>query len=128
MNLLLDLHTFLWIESAPERLSEKALAACNEESAKMLLSVASVWEMVIKVHLGKLRLSRSIEEMIHRQQAENGLRVLSIELEHVLALRNLPFRHRDPFDRLLVAQASVEGCAIVSADRVLRDYPVEVIW
>jgi len=128
MRLLLDLHIFLWIESAPEKLSEKALAACNDRSAELLLSVASVWEMVIKVHLGKLRLLRSIEEMIRRQEEENDLRVLPIELTHVLALRNLPALHRDPFDRLLVSQASVERCAIVSADRALFDYPVEVIW
>jgi PIN domain nuclease of toxin-antitoxin system len=128
MNLLLDTHTFLWWESQPEKLSSKAFALCDDAKNQLVLSVASVWEMQIKVQAGKLRTRRSLEEMIHQEERENGLRVLPIELPHVLALRDLPAYHRDPFDRLLVCQAKVEGFAIVSVDKALSGYPVEILW
>jgi PIN domain nuclease of toxin-antitoxin system len=128
MNLLLDTHTFLWWESQPEKLSARSFALCDDAKNQLVLSVASVWEMQIKVQAGKLRTRRPLEEMIHQEELENGLRILAIELPHVLALRDLPAHHKDPFDRLLVSQARVEGFAIVSADKALSDYPVEVLW
>jgi PIN domain nuclease of toxin-antitoxin system len=128
MNLLLDTHVFLWCELQPERLSAKVQYLFEDEGNQFALSVASVWEMQIKMQAGRLTLERSIEEIIHRQQRENQLRVLPIELPHVLALQDLPPHHKDPFDRLLVCQAKVERLVIVSADKALSDYPVEVLW
>ena len=93
----------------------------------MLLSVASVWEIVIKHALGKLQLQKSLDAIVREQQA-NGIQVLPIWLEHVLAVAGLPAIHSDPFDRLLIAQATVEGARVLSADPVIARYPVPVVW
>ena len=93
MRLLLDTHAFIWWASEPERLSEKALSACVDNSNVLILSVASVWEMQIKSQLGKLTLSLPLSDLIENQQQANRLEVLPIELSHVLALANLPAHH-----------------------------------
>lgn len=128
MKLLLDTHAFIWWDSEPTRLSSTALALCQDPANIVLLSVTSVWEMQIKLRLGKLRLSLPLVEMIERQQQTNGVEVLPILLTHVLALDNLPNYHKDPFDRLLIAQANVEGAALVSHDSAIARYPVELVW
>lgn len=128
MKLLLDTHTFIWWANEPEKLSEKALAACQDNSNTLILSVVSAWEMQIKMQLGKLRTSRSIEELIKTQQQANSLQVMPIELAHVLNLSNLPAQHKDPFDRLLIAQAIVEGATLVGVDPVFSSYGVQVLW
>ena len=128
MKLLLDTHTFIWWANEPEKLSEKALAACQADSNTLLLSVVSVWEMQIKMQLGKLKIGRPIEELMKTQQQANGLQILSIELGHVLSLSNLPSHHKDPFDRLLIAQAGVEGAMLVSVDPAFSSYGVRVLW
>ena len=128
MKLLLDTHAFIWWANEPEKLSEKALAACQDENNTLLLSVVSVWEMQIKMQLGKLKISCPIEELIKRQQQANGLQILSIELAHVLSLSNLRSHHKDPFDRLLIAQAKVEEATLVSVDPVFSSYGVSVLW
>lgn len=89
--------------------------------------MVSVWEMVIKQQLGKLTLARPLHTILAHQQA-NGIRVLPVSLSHVLAVETLPTPHKDPFDRLLVAQANVEGAAILSADPIFAQYPVKVLW
>ena len=94
----------------------------------MLLSVASAWEMQIKLQLGKLKLALPLAEIIESQQRINNIEVLSITLAHVLALQNLPAHHKDPFDRLLIAQANVEGAVLVSNDPILAKYPVKLLW
>ncbi len=91
------------------------------------LSVASVWEMVIKAQLGKLALRLPLAGIVTQQQA-NGLQVLPVTLAHALAVEGLPAIHKDPFDRMLIAQANVEGAELVSADQVVRQYPVRVFW
>ncbi len=128
MKLLLDTHTFIWWDSAPSRLSPRALQLCQDANNELLLSVASVWEMQIKLQLGKLRLERSLPDLVEGQRRVNGMDILPIRLEHVLALEQLPAHHRDPFDRLLLAQACVENLVIVSADPVLARYSVDVVW
>ena len=128
MKLLLDTHTFIWWANEPEKLSEKAVAACQDDTNTLLLSVVSVWEMQIKMQLGKLKVSRPIEGLIKTQQQANGLQVLSIELAHVLSLSSLPSYHKDPFDRLLIAQANVEGATLVSVDPTFSSYGVRVLW
>jgi PIN domain nuclease of toxin-antitoxin system len=106
MKLLLDTHTFIWWDSEPARLSLHALALCQDRQNVLLLSVVSVWEMQIKLQLGKLRLALPLKEIIETQQQTNSIEILPVTLAHVLALENLPAYHKDPFDRLLVAQAA----------------------
>jgi|SRR5579884_2810187 len=127
MKLLLDAHTFIWWDSDPAQLSAPAVAALRDPANEVWLSVVSVWEMVIKVPLGKLTLRLPLADIVSQQQS-NGLRVLQAALAHVLAVEGLPPIHKDPFDRLLIAQANVEGCELVSADPVIRQYPVRVLW
>ena len=97
-------------------------------SNTLWLSVASAWEMQIKIGLGKLRLLRSLAETIASHQTVNGMQILSVQLAHALALEHLPSRHKDPFDRLLIAQANCESWEIVTADPEFKAYPVRVIW
>ena len=127
MKLLLDTHTFLWWNNEPEKLSSHALELCKNSDNTLILSVASIWEMQIKNQLGKLRLNKPLADII-RQEGENGIEILPVEATHIFALDSLPNHHKDPFDRLLVAQALVEGAVLVSADPLVKQYPVEVEW
>jgi PIN domain nuclease of toxin-antitoxin system len=128
MKLLLDTHVFIWWFNEPEKLSPKTSTLLADDNNELLLSVASVWEMQIKVQVGKLKLAIPLSELVESQRQTNGVQVLSVELEHVLALDALPALHKDPFDRLLVAQANVEGALLVSRDPVFSSYPVKLIW
>jgi PIN domain nuclease of toxin-antitoxin system len=128
MKLLLDTNVFIWWFSEPEKLSPKAAAILADVNNDLLLSAASVWEMQIKLQLGKLKFTVSLREIVESQERANGVQVLPIGLEHVLALDVLPAHHKDPFDRLLAAQANVEGAFLVSSDRVFLSYPVKLLW
>ena len=128
MKLLLDTHAFIWWDSEPNRLSPNALALCQDRANELWLSVASVWEVQVKLQLGKLRLSLPLAKLIESQQQTNGLQVLPITLAHVLALEQLPDHHKDPFDRLLIAQANVEGAALISHDPIFAKYAIKVVW
>ncbi len=128
MKLLLDTHAFIWWDSEPARLSPQILALCRDRANTVLLSVASVWEMQIKLQLGKVKLNLPLAEVIENQQRINNIKVLPITLVHVLALQDLSAHHKDPFDRLLIAQANVEEAVLVSGDPILAKYPVELLW
>ncbi len=128
MKLLFDTHAFIWWDSEPSRLSPRVLAVCRDKANLILLSVASVWEMQIKLQLGKLKLDEPLDQLILRQQEVNGVELLPIALDHVLALHTLPSHHRDPFDRLLVAQANIEKAILVTKDPMIARYPVEWIF
>jgi PIN domain nuclease of toxin-antitoxin system len=128
MRLLVDAHVFLWWADAHPRLSASALAACKDPANTLVLSVASAWELQIKQQLGKLSISSSLEQVIAREQRTNQMELLPVLLPHVFALSSLPPHHRDPFDRILVAQAVAENLSIVSADPILARYPAPVIW
>lgn len=128
MRLLLDTHVFLWVVSAPEKLSTAARSACEDRSNRLVLSVASVWEMQIKVQLGKLRLASSLDRLIDTQRRVNDFQILSVELEHVFALSGLAPHHKDPFDRLLIAQADSENLTLVSADGAFSHYGISLLW
>jgi PIN domain nuclease of toxin-antitoxin system len=128
MKLLLDTHTFIWWHSDPAKISPQALRLCRDTANTILLSVATVWEMQIKLLTGKLRLSISLDELVEIQRQVNDLKVLPIFLSHVSALENLPNHHKDPFDRMLIAQARVEGASLVSQDPVFQKYQVRLIW
>ncbi len=128
MKLLLDTHTFIWWSSEPERLSTRVLTLCGDIENSLILSVASVWEMQVKLQLGKLKLHLPLHELIENLQQTNNIQILSIDLKHVLELHNLPTHHNDPFDRLLIAQANVEGAHLVSKDEVFAKYHVKLLW
>ena len=127
MKLLLDTHAFLWLVAGDRRLSPTARRALAEPKAQPLLSLASVWELAIKSSLGRLTLPEPLDTYLAKKLATN-LRLLSVELSHVVAVERLPFHHQDPFDRLLVAQALSERLPIVTRDREIRKYGVEVVW
>jgi PIN domain nuclease of toxin-antitoxin system len=124
MRLLLDTHIFIWWADQPEKLSPAALSALEDEANELLLSVASVWEMQIKIQLGKLKLSLPLKDLIKNQQETNDLTVSPVALTHVLALDALPFHHKDPFDRLLIAQSVEEDLTLITADstKILRTH------
>lgn len=128
MNLLLDTHAFIWWYSEPEKLSKSVLAACQDVTNTLALSVASVWEMQIKAQLGKLQLTKPLSEIIQHQQEQNQLQLLPVTLPIVLALDDLPMHHRDPFDRLLIAQARMDQFVLVSNDSQFKQYPVSLFW
>jgi PIN domain nuclease of toxin-antitoxin system len=127
MRLLLDTRAFIWWDSDPGQLSAPALAALRDPANPVWFSVVSAWEIVIKAQLGKLTLRLPLADIVAQQQA-NGLQVLPVTLPHALAVEGLPSVHKDPFDRLLVAQANVEGAELVSADAIFSHYPVRVLW
>jgi PIN domain nuclease of toxin-antitoxin system len=127
MKLLLDTHIFIWWADQPERLSQAALSALEDEANELVLSVVSVWEMQIKIQLGKLKLSVPLKDLIKNQRETNDLTVLPVALTHVLSLGALPFHHKDPFDRLLVAQSIEEDLTLVSADPHFSAYSVKLL-
>lgn len=128
MNLLLDTHTFIWWDSEPAKLSDRVLSLCGDSSNIRILSIASIWEMQIKLQLGKLKFNKPLAEIISSQQQRNSLQILPITLNHVLTLESLPYHHKDPCDRLLVAQAIVEGAVLLSRDSIFSQYPVPLDW
>jgi PIN domain nuclease of toxin-antitoxin system len=128
MRVLLDTHAFLWWVEDARALSKRARTAIADPANECLFSLASCWEMAIKLSLGKLRLLGAIERFIPEQLSANAFRLLEIDFRHVARVAALPFHHRDPFDRLLVAQALEEHCVIVSADLIFRKYGVSRIW
>ena len=128
MRLLLDTHVFLWWSEAPQHLPKKVADILIEPGNQLLLSVASVWEMQIKIALGKLELTLPLGQLIREQCVANGFEVLDVKLPHILALESLPALHGDPFDRLLLAQSRAEDAVLVSGDPRLSDYPVRILW
>jgi PIN domain nuclease of toxin-antitoxin system len=127
MRVLLDTHVFIWWDSEPTKLSATALNAITDPANEVLLSVASVWELVIKSSLGKLTLRMPLRDLL-LQQRGNGIELLTVSAEHVLAVEALPPIHKDPFDRLLIAQSAVEGATFVSADDTLAAYGKRPLW
>jgi PIN domain nuclease of toxin-antitoxin system len=128
VKLLLDTHAFLWWVEGTPALGRRARAAVANPDNEVFISIASCWELAIKLSLGKLRLTQRLDRFIPEQLTLNGFSLFAVELRHVVGVADLPFHHRDPFDRLLVAQALQDQLAVVSADRVFRRYGVTVIW
>jgi PIN domain nuclease of toxin-antitoxin system len=128
VKLLIDTHALIWWDENPERLGSEALAACLDTGNELWLSVASVWEIQIKIMLGRLALCKPLRQLISDQVKQNGMLILPVKFEHVLRLESLPDRHKDPFDRLLVAQALEENCVLVTLDPAIAQYPVTTIW
>lgn len=127
MKILLDTHIFLWLNEAPEKLSRQALGVCEDSANELYLSLVSPWEIQIKQQLGKLHCQSPLNILIETQCQQNGLRLLPIAMEHIYALANLPNHHNDPFDRLLIAQAKIEGMALLTMDEKILQYPVSTM-
>lgn len=125
--MLLDTHALLWFQAGDRRLSRGARAAIEAEDAELLVSAACIWEMAIKASLGRLQLPSSVAAYL-AEKIGAGYRVLAISGGHAATVEALPWHHRDPFDRLLAAQAITERCPLVTRDRVFRKYGVDVIW
>ena len=128
MDLLLDTHTFLWFIGDDPRLSPAAARLIEDPGSRVRVSVVSAWEIAIKLGTGKLSLDRPLAEMWPESLAENDFEALDVRSEHVLQVVHLPLHHRDPFDRLLVAQAIAERLEVVSADPALDRYAVRRLW
>ena len=127
MKLLLDTHIFLWYISADERLATKHRIAIQDSANEVFLSSASVWEAVIKYDLGKLPLPAPPSDYLPRQREAHGIAALPIDENAMVHLASLPSIHRDPFDRMLVAQANQFGFTIVTVDHLVIAYPVQVL-
>lgn len=127
MKLLLDTHAFLWFVAGDARLSQPAGRAMEDDDAELYLSAASVWELAIKSSLGRFTLPGSVEEYV-TEKIQDGFRMLPVDWTHAAAVEKLPLHHRDPFDRLLVAQALAESLTVVTGDSSFRAYGVKVVW
>lgn len=128
MTLLLDTHSFLWFWWDGPQLSEPAKQAICDPTNRKLISMASCWEIAIKVSLKKLDLGAPYRGFIHQHMVRNNFELLQITDEHLAGLVELPFHHKDPFDRLLIAQAVYEQIPVVSADTQLDAYGLTRIW
>lgn len=127
MRVLLDTHVWLWMIAAPERLSKKGRSIVIAAENELVLSAASAWEIAIKHTLGKLRLPETPESYIPRLMARTAVTALPVHVRHTLHVATLPTHHRDPFDRLLVAQAQLEDLPILTADAAFRRYDVTTV-
>jgi PIN domain nuclease of toxin-antitoxin system len=128
MKFLLDAHTFLWAITEDPHLSKQAREIFVSPSSELFFSVASVWEILIKVQIKKLPLPLPAMPYLREQLAQNRIQVLPIRLDHVARLEQLPLHHRDPFDRILVAQSLEEEWPIVSSDPLLARYSAQLLW
>lgn len=128
MKLLLDTHAFLWWIADSEHLSQPARAAIADGANDVYFSAASGWELAVKAGLGRVTLPDDLEGFVSEQLAINGFNVLPVHLRHALGVHRLPDHHRDPFDRMLVAQAIAEGMSLVSGDPQMSRYRADVLW
>ncbi|MBE9175430.1 type II toxin-antitoxin system VapC family toxin [Synechocystis salina LEGE 06155] len=128
MKLLLDTHTFIWWDSNPQKPSKTALTLLSDSNNYLFLSLVSVWEMQIKIQLDKLQVRTDLGTLIEDQLSENDLELLNVDLSHILTLSQLENHHRDPFDRLLIAQARMEKMTLISCDPIFQDYDCPIIW
>lgn len=128
MNYLLDTHTFLWFINDDASLSSAAKALIENPENVIYLSAASIWEMAIKVSLGKLEMPSPFTDFIDRQLHENAITLLDLKTSHAGMIATLPFYHRDPFDRLIIAQSKNEDMPVIGNDTIFDSYGIERFW
>ena len=128
MTVLIDTHVLLWWVHAYPRLSKRALTLVEDEEVEVLVSVASLWEIALKITTGRFDLKPELLATVLEQLGQAGVRTLPVQRDHVLSTVKLPKHHVDPFDRHLVAQAQIERIPIVTSDPLIRKYAVETIW
>jgi PIN domain nuclease of toxin-antitoxin system len=126
MKQLIDTHTLLWFTMGNPRISDNL--RLQIENNDNLLSIASIWEMAIKHSISKLNLDMSFDDFVKRQIIGNGITLKEINQQHISVIAQLPLHHRDPFDRMLIAQAMVENIPIISADTIFDAYPIQRLW
>jgi PIN domain nuclease of toxin-antitoxin system len=127
LKVVLDTHIFLWSISEAHRLSSRVAEVIEDPANELLVSIASMWEIAIKVGIGKFVMPVPLAPYLQRQLVRHGLGVLPIQFSHLARLEQLPHHHRDPFDRLLVAQCIEEDAALITVDSRLQLYPVRII-
>jgi PIN domain nuclease of toxin-antitoxin system len=128
MRVLIDTHVFIWWTSEPTKLSSLAYNFLTEPKTEPILSIVSIWEMQIKVSLGKLSFKTPLSDLVDDEISRNRISLLPIKLPHIYALNKLPLHHRDPFDRLLIAQSMLEAVVIISIDEKFDAYGVDRLW
>ena len=128
MRVLVDTQIWIWMRSAPARLSRRARRILTDERNEIVLSAATAWEITLKVAIGKLRLPCPVEEFVVTRAVATRVTPLPITQLHVIESAGLPLHHRDPFDRVLVARAHLEGMPLMSADQVFEAYDVKMLW
>ena len=128
MKLLLDTHTLLWFIAGSSRLSATARNLIEDAAHEKYVSIASLWETAIKISIGKMSLAAPFDVLFPHQLQINGFELLPVEIKHASAVAALPFHHRDPFDRIMIAQAIVENMNLVSVDAIFDDYTVMRFW
>ena len=128
MNILLDSHTLIWSSQNSPQLSSSAIKILEDRNNLLFLSLVSVWEIQIKVQLGKLNLDISLAEIVKDQTKINDVQILPLKLSHIWTLDTLPYYHKNPFDRLLISQAITENLIILGIDSVFDSSPVQKIW
>ncbi len=128
MRLLLDTHTFIWFVTDNPRMRLTAKTLIEDEYNEKLLSIASIWEMAIKHSIGKLTFELPFIDFIVLQMQQNSMELLNIRIEHLNVVADLPLHHRDPFDRLIIAQAVIEQIPIVGSDKAFDSYSVQRLW
>ncbi len=127
MKLLLDTHAFIWFVENDNNLPESVRNLIENIENETLISIASLWEIAIKASLNKLELKNNIESII-KNMSLNGFSILEILPEHIITVSKLPFHHRDPFDRIIIAQSLTENIKIVGRDIIFKEYNVDLIW
>jgi PIN domain nuclease of toxin-antitoxin system len=128
MNLLLDSHALIWWREEPQKLSPLALNEISNSTNSVFLSLASIWEIQIKITNLKISFNNNLFDVIADEQKINNFQLLPIKISHIIELENLPFHHKDPFDRILISQAITENMILVSADKKFADYQVDLLW
>jgi PIN domain nuclease of toxin-antitoxin system len=128
MKFLIDTHVVIWRTSDPQKLSPRVYNLLADANTQAILSVVSIWEMQIKLSLGKLKSKTPLPELVEDEIKRNQIQLLQLDLSHIYALSDLPNHHRDPFDRLLIAQAKIEKLVIISIDEKFDSYDIERLW
>ena len=128
MKLLLDTHTFLWFIAGNPNLSNTARNAIEDINNQRFISIATLWEISIKVSIRKLKIGIAFTELVEQEVYGNAIEILEISSEHLDELVKLPFHHKDPFDRLIIAQSLVEDATLISKDAAFQSYPIKLLW
>ncbi|MDF0554798.1 type II toxin-antitoxin system VapC family toxin [Kamptonema sp. UHCC 0994] len=128
MRLLLDTHTFIWFIINSPQLNLTVKQLIEDEKNEKLVSIASIWEIAIKQNTGKLSFGLPFQEFVEQQLSVNSISLQNINLDHINVIESLPLHHRDPFDRLIIAQGMVEHLPILSADSIFDAYPIQRFW
>jgi PIN domain nuclease of toxin-antitoxin system len=128
MGYIIDTHAFLWFVNNDPQLSQAALSIISNASNRRFLSMASVWELAIKINTGKISLNQSLERFIREQCRKTEIKILPIRNGHIYPLASLSLYHRDPFDRMIVSQSKITGYAVVSTDKLLDNYGIQRLW